>query len=153
VTQEISVYPPSVVLANVLMEDEICCDPESQGAWPVFAHFTPDSESIPAEVVSLYDTAGIVQARHMEDGVYSQRFGIQVQVRSVNYITAWRMIKVVQLTLLAVRNRTITIDDTTFKIYSMAMASNPNPIGMDDSGFRHVITFNLTTIIKEITDV
>jgi len=144
------VYPSSVVLAVWLIENDVCTDPEAQLPWPVFASMLRDGQNLPSNMVGIFDTTGIVHSRFMVDGEYSKRDGIQVQVRSTNYLLAWRMVKFVERRLLSIKNTVIEVKGIPHKIFTVAQTSTPVPLGLDATGSRHLITFNLTTIIKEI---
>ena len=72
------------VLRYWLISQSIVSDPGlfPLADWPCYVASEPDGDGIPDEVVTIYDTSGIIHQRSMETGERVYHDGIQIRVRA-----------------------------------------------------------------------
>lgn len=70
---------PADVVRYALIAGGLGTLPLSEGLWPIFAWQEPDQ---PDDVVTVYDTSGVVQGRSHNDGQVLEHYGVQIRVRT-----------------------------------------------------------------------
>lgn len=140
---------PSVVFQFFLLGKELVSDTSCRQEWPCFATHSPASLEIPS-FVTIHDTTPILYPRSMRGFANHQQYGIQVQIKSVEYASAREKAHQLWHACMNAASDVVLMDSRRFSIDRVFASSGIFPIGMDESGSRHFLTFNITAIIKEI---
>ena len=123
-------------------------DPD-QGDWPIYVSRTPES---PDECITVFDTQGIMQGRHMATGEQVEHYGIMLQLRSNSYEVGNAKIDAIiqQLDQNVYGTEVTMLDDvgtdgTDYIIHSMNRKGSVNTLGKDPSDqSRYLFTVNYT---------
>lgn len=116
-------------------------DPASNEDWPVSAAIEPYA---PDNCITVYDTEGIQQGRLGPTRKIQESLGLQVRIRAINHKDGFLKAYAIRHALSeSVRNALVTVDTTTYLVYSLVKFSSVLPLGKDSSaGTRRLFTFN-----------
>lgn len=115
-------------------------DPLDSLAWPVSATMEPHT---PDNCITVYDTEGFNTGRDLVSGRILEKPGIQVRLRSVDHKTGYvKMMALRRALSEGWRNRLVTVDTTTYLIYSLVKFSPIASLGKESSSGRRLFTFN-----------
>ena len=124
------------------------------GAWPVYATIEPDDlETIPDEIVVVYDTQGIDDLRTMIDGKLYTHHGVQLLVRSSNHSRGYAKAMAARNYLAeSIRNTYTTVVETRYLVHAVTKIGDVLPIGTDPGTSKRLLfTVNATVSLKMVS--
>ena len=90
------VHSPADVIRTLLIDLGLGTAPSDEGTWPIYVGQEPDS---PDSVITVYDTAGLLQGRTMPDGEMQEKHGFQVRVRDANHYQGYEKAREIAVAL------------------------------------------------------
>lgn len=144
-------HSPADVLAQLLIALGLATDPEASplGEWPVYVGMEPSS---PDSCITVYDTtASGGDFRTMPDGALPDRYGIQVRVRSADYLTgyvkAWALREGLAVNAYA---NAVALDGANYIVHAATGLGDVLSLGKDaPSSKRSLFTINGNLVVKE----
>ena len=104
----------------------------------------------PANFVTVYDAAGVIDGRYMETGEMVEHYGIQIRVRSLKYKDGYTKAKELLKAMTQEMIHVPVIQDGSYMIESFTQTSSILSIGTDEKNRRENFTFNgIVTINTE----
>jgi len=143
------VHSPADVVRYLLIAMNLGSDPAtSTVSWPVYATSEP---SAPDDVITVYDTQGMVFGRNMLDGESVEHFGIQIRLRSQDHATGWKKMKGIARQLEEeIYQESITIQGSVYCVRSIKRTSSVLVLGKDTPGSkRSIFTLNALCSIRQ----
>ncbi len=118
--------------------------------FPLFVGHMPEDEKagLPVNAGCVYDTAGVKDGRDMKTGQHLFHEGIQIKVRSGNYIDGFSRLKSLVAFLETVVNEIIIIDSNIFTILNISQTSSIVSLGRDDVRRNDMFTVNFLITLK-----
>ncbi len=139
--------PPSMAIAQILMEDGIGADPGDGTApagppWSTYVSLLPDK---PDKVISVRDTGAMNDGREMR-GAVVQHESVSIRVRCLDYLDGWQKGVEIQNALEAVNTRTVSTSAGSVVVRVFSRTSPLTYIGSQENknGLSFVIVGNVT---------
>lgn len=135
-------HPPCRIVRQLLLDLGLVTEPILYADWPVFVTEEPQG---PDNVVTLYDTPGIMQGRFQVDGEVQEEYGIQIRVRSQDYETGYTKAKTLANALDEdVLRESVTVDNTEYLVHAASRTSGGIlALGRDEANaHRRLFTIN-----------
>jgi hypothetical protein len=142
---------PADVIRALLVELRLAVLPrdwrEGGDYWPAYASQEPNQ---PDEVITVYDTAGILQGRIQLSGDTVEQSGIQIRVRANTRQAGYDKVKAIELAFAtAVYKATLMLGDSTYTIHSLTQRSSILELGRDpNNSDRYLFTVNYTVSLS-----
>lgn len=115
--------------------------------WPIYVASEPTS---PDNVVTIYDTSGIVEGRLQGSGVVPEHFGFQVRVRAQTHEAGWAKIKQIANCMDTTVNRTVvTVSTNNYVVEAITRRGGIITLGKEPNSSRIVFTLNATVAISQ----
>ena len=138
-------HTPARILQQLLIDKYVVTDPDNDLAWPCFHSQMPDD---PDDAVAVYNTEGRVQGRTHYDKITTVKYGIQVAVRTNNHEAGYLKMEYIKHELEEVERRSVTIDDSTYKVQAVHLTSPILDLGKEQESSRHRYTLNAIASIR-----
>jgi len=122
-------------------------------AWRTYVGFFPTD---PNEAICVYDTPGKQDGRIMRTGEQIIHPGIQIQVRGIEYLVAWKKAQAIALRLDAVQREIIaTESDVFYTLHNVSRTGDIMHLGVEDVGNkrRHMFAINAVLTIAQGLEV
>lgn len=136
------------IVQELLIANSLGSSPADADPWPVYATKEPDT---PDDVITVYNTVGIVGGNHQPDGEYWEENGIQVRVRcaldEVGYLKAKQIVNVLDTVIL---REPITVGGSTYCVHCINRSSDVLSLGTMVGSNRRLFTINALAFIREI---
>ena len=141
-------HSPADIIRQLLTDLGQGTLPSATTDWPIYFSQEPNS---PDEVITIYDTTGIKNGRTMVDGEVHEHHGFQVRIRAGQYATGFTKARAIAIAMdESVRNTTVTLDASTYKVYSITRVSGPLSIGTDvPTSKNDLFTTNAVAAIRQ----
>ena len=115
-------------------------------AWTYSVGYEPDADGVEAEHVTLFDTAGLKDAKLLADGTGIYRHGLQCLVRSQARSDGWTKAEAILAALTVCRGRAttdqVTISATTYTIHNASQQGPTFSLGLDGAKRRTTHSLN-----------
>ena len=118
--------------------------------WPAFVGILPDDETAPDNALGFYDTAGVLDGRHMQAGDTIGHSGVMLRVRSLNYLDGWRKINQLFKDLDEVVRDKVSVDGEMYLIESVTKTTMPTFAGVSEVRKRTSFTLNLLVTASRV---
>jgi hypothetical protein len=93
----------------------------------------------------------LLDGRLMGTGEVIEHYGIQLKIRSSDYLTGWQKIRQLVLYLRAINNNHVVIGDTTFVLHNLSQTTSIVCLGNEaESKRRFLFTVNYVCTIKQV---
>lgn len=125
--------PPAYILASYIIAESIgsMTDPIEGDDWPLYVSYMADEGAgVEKNCGAVYDTSGIKDAK-ISTGEVVVHEGVQILIRSADYVTGYTKAETIALALDAVLNAEITIGSCDYKIISMSRQGPPTYLGLE----------------------
>lgn len=149
--------PPSNVVQQALIDIGVGttpANPATSAVWPVYVGDEPD---LPDNVITIYDTAGVLHGREMNESEMLGMQGLQFRVRARTYPLGYEKISALAQEADLLYFRTVTIGAQTYLIHDIKRVSDPFQLpapGKKENvvrSERYVFIFNaLISMIREV---
>jgi len=140
-------HSPADIIRKVLVTEALGTLPSASGAYPIYVGLetnTPDAQ------IKCEDTSPVQQGRTMVDGRTAQAYGVQVQVRDRNHKTGYTKIHAIAVSLDEdVSYYVLTIDSTTYTVYSTSRTSGPLTLGKKPGTKLNLFTHNIMVTVQQ----
>lgn len=152
--------PVSQIVGEILKTNSIATAPTANisggtdgttGDWPVYIANAPN---VPDNILTIFDTEGVKDGRIMIGGMTVKHPGIQIQIRSYDYLVGWDKANAVMVSLSEkVHNMKVILSGSTYMVYALSITSGPISLGKEVSDSkRYLFTVNATvSLIKRTT--
>jgi len=139
-------YSPADIVRNLIVDLGHGTLPAASGSWPIFVDVEPDT---PDDVITVFDTAGILQGRTQIGGEIQERYGFQVRIRGALGTATYVKANAILIGLDECYQDTVTISSDTYLVHSTSRTSGLLSLGRDGGNSRRIVyTFNATTQIR-----
>lgn len=141
-------YAPSEILVALFVRQRIGTHPDDNVGpnWQTFAGRQPDE---PDRIITIRDTAPVIEGRIQRTGETIRHPGLQVEVRSDDYAIGWRKIQEIAEFCDTVKLTQVKMGKKRYQIDSLTTGIGPNFVGQDTLK-RLFFTHNLVSTIQEI---
>lgn len=139
-------HAPSEVIVAYIIKGKYGSHPDNNLEWPAFAGRQPDD---PENIITITDTAPSLEGRIQKTGETINHPGIQVFVRSSDYLQGWHKISKLATLFDAVKRTEVRVENRRYRIEAATIESGPMTLGQDPTK-RMLFTLNLILTIKEI---
>ena len=143
-------HPISHIVSAFLLSEEIpLVDPPSvDGEWPLFLTGLPD---MPSNAVALHDTQGEKKGRILATGQHIFSYGLQISIRSVDYLTGWRKAQAIQALLETVKQEEVIAEEDSYLLDSLVQTSPVLTLGPEQgTSRRELFTINYVVFAKAL---
>lgn len=113
-------------------------------SWPIFVGILPDA---PDNAITIYDTTGSMDGRHMRTGQQIEHYGLQVRVRAETYDLAWRKADEILRICDRTKRNAVTVDGDTYTIQNIDRSTQLIDLGEEKERLRRNIVFNALVTI------
>jgi hypothetical protein len=141
-------HTPDDIIARLLVALGlgVTDDDEESTDWPVFYGYEPD---LPDNCITVRETTPVNLGRIMFSGDELRHHGILIRIRANDLDVAKAKVEDIYAALAAADKENVTIDASTYTVYTLNLASGPFHIGKDvPGGKRDVFTINYTVPIR-----
>jgi len=140
---------PAAVIQQLIIDFGLGTAVADDDDWPVFLSTTVDS---PDNCLTVYDTTGMHDGRHMVNGEVQEHHGFMVRVRSKRYSVGWSKAHVIAIAFdEQVRYTGVVIGTSTYSVREINRASGPIHLGKEvPENKRHLFTLNCFTALREL---
>tara|TARA_R110002020_G_scaffold12409_6_gene45512 strand:- start:19518 stop:19967 length:450 start_codon:yes stop_codon:yes gene_type:complete len=115
---------PASIVKQYLIDESAGVDPvTSSDDWPIFVGTLPDDENVKDKALAVFDTSARKDGRDIETGETFEHFGVQVLIRSNNYVTGWARLKLVMDKLDVALGTSVIYNSTTYKLVNSSRTS------------------------------
>ena len=143
-------HSPADVMRWLLIDMGHGTDPATEplGLWPAYAGGEP---ATPDEVITVYDTAGVIDGFTMTDGEAQERHGIQIRVRSATHRRGYNKSRAIAVALdQDVYQETVTIDGTAYLVWTATRTTDVLAIGKESpTSKRSIFTLNALVSMRQ----
>lgn len=150
-------HSPAEIVRQLLVDLGLCSDPADDplSAWPAYVGVEPAS---PDNCVTVYDTAGSPDGRHMPTGEAVQHHGFQVRVRSATHQKGWGKVQAIRVGLSEnVRLEYVEIAATAdtpltgYDVHAVARLSPINALGFETGVTKRCLfTLNAVAALEQL---
>lgn len=110
-------HSPAEIIVDLLIGQSLGTQPSDKGSWPIFQAIAPDN---PDSIVTVTDTASIKQGRYQYNGETQEHFGVQIAVRSANYLTGWAKANAIKVAIDGITNTGVVIGSDGYIVYALS---------------------------------
>lgn len=140
------IHSQADIIQGLLVGLALGTEPSANGSWPVYTKSQPDT---PDNVITTYNTVGVIDGRSNIDGEVFEHYGFMVRVRAnrgdVAYVKASAIAEALAKQCL---NSTVSLDGNTYVVCAACRKGGINDLGKEyPSGERNVFTINYTAAI------
>jgi len=136
--------PPADIIRQLLIDASLGTQGPSAD-WSVFVSFLPGN---PDDAICVYDTAGKLDGRLMEDGTQIEHPGIQVMVRGMSYLETWEKAKTIASAFDAWTVSSIAVESgESYTLYNISRSGDILPLGMEAEGDRRRLLFSINATV------
>jgi hypothetical protein len=141
-------HSPAEIVRRVLIDLSLGTDPSDGGTYPIFVSLEPNK---PDNVITLYNTVGIIDARSMVTGEMFEHFGIQVRVRDSKFKDGEDKSRDISVALDETINyNTVTIGSTSYTLYTASRKGSILSLGREvPKSNRHIFVTNATVALEQ----
>ncbi len=143
-------HSPACVLSVYLLYLKLVNAPSYSGEWPLYISNLPDGATIQKNAAAIYDTTGVIDSRQMMGDVMCHP-GIQIAIRSTNYLNGWKKANTIAKYLNDLYRVLVTLDGVEYLIQNASQSSDIVPLGWEESG-TCLFTLNYLLTLKMIEE-
>lgn len=138
------------ITRRLLIGGSLGTDPSDQDSWPIFAVSEPTK---PDNCITVYATTNTLDGRVMNNGEIQEHLGIQIRIRSTDYVTGRAKAKAIADYLDETVLRTaVTIDSSEYEVQCFNRRSAILHIGTElPTSKREVFTINYIADMRQTT--
>lgn len=148
-------HSPAEVVLQVMIEEGLVTKDSLELDWPGFNDVEPNT---PDNVVTVYDTTGVIQARTQPDGEFMRNEGVQIRVRGNTKREAYVKIKSIfdHLSQEVSGNRIVTVETTdgtgTYNLHALCRFGPILFLGRWKPNMNlHILTLNIMATITRLS--
>lgn len=146
-------HSPARIVKQLLLDLTLGTEVTADDEWPVFLEMMPDAEdtdTVPANVITVYTTAATMLDRHMVDGEYAEYHGIQFIIRSTNRSVGYAKAKAILESMdKSILRTNATIGASTYKVWCMNRSSDVIHLGAESETRRRRFSLNYTMTVEQ----
>jgi hypothetical protein len=148
-------YTPATIVARYFQLRALASWPDpslpgdQQGAWPVYVSGEPTE---PGDVLTTYDTTGLMDGRGMRTGEKLEHQGVQVRVRADNYNDGYAKATQLQESLDSAAGYLVPFADASFTLNNASRSGGIGYLGPEPETRRALFTFNLRVTLTRLED-
>jgi len=116
---------PATILATYIIEQALMSNPVEEADWPLYISYMPDSSDVKTNCGAIYDVPGLKNGRLMS-GTVIQHYGVQLKLRSDDYITGWAKMESIVTNLDTIHN--VEVEITSGENYQISNVTRVEPI-------------------------
>lgn len=138
---------PAVIIREMLIDLGLVSE---SGGWPAYVSFLPEG---PDSAIGIFDTAGIMDGRLMEDGTQIVHPGIQIQVRGLYYPATRQKIDELAEELDKVNRREVGLSSSEYwLVLDVLRIGDILPLGIQEENGkrRHYFTLNAVLSLEPV---
>lgn len=149
-------HTPAQILQEFFLSQDVPLfgRPTDRMPWPLYVSFMPEDDiHVCTEAGAIYDTTPSKDGRLMTGEVVFH-YGIQIKIRSLDYITGWKLGMEVQDLVETIHNAEVALEEKTYTVNNVSIASPLTFLGRGDLDRGRVffsVNF-LVTLIQEEED-
>jgi hypothetical protein len=143
------IHPPSDILRRLLVNAGICSE---NGEWPAFVSFLPPE---PDASIGIFDTMGMPDGRLMRTGERIEHPGLQIWIRSLDYLTGWTKGYTICKEIDAVAGVYVEYSaEEMYIVQNISRIGTLLPLGVEEESGkrRHNFSINAITTIQKRTE-
>lgn len=142
-------HSPADVIRHLLVNLGGGVLPSAGGSWPIYVDSEPDT---PDSVITLYDTAGIIQGRTHIDGEIQEKHGILVRVRAASHTTGYTKARAIAVLMDETAKRDIvTIGGTNYFVNAITRTTDVIRLGKNKpTSNRNLFTINAIVSLRQV---
>ncbi len=154
-TSTVLTTSPAFILYKYITDNDIgsMTDPSDALALPLYVSYIPDSIGTKTDLGSLFDVPGVKDGRLMTTGEVIPHHGIDLKIRSRDYVTGWAKAEEIATALDLLKNVIVTISSVTYQFDNISRNSLVNSEGVETKGTRkrYMFSVNFIVTLKRIT--
>lgn len=146
------VHAPSLIIAQLLVDQAICGLPPASMVWPAYINSLPDT---PDDAVVITDGESVQEGRVQFNGEIQEHYGIQVKVRSAVYTDGYTICEQIKNCFdVDVYKEVVTLTDppssAAYTVHAITRTTGIIVVGKEVSGSkRSLFTINaLVSVTK-----
>ncbi len=148
------VHSQADIIAQLLIDFSVGTDPTLSGTWPIYVSEEPDT---PDNVITIYDTVGLVHGRSQIEGEIQEHEGIQIRIRGATHDLGFRkandILTAVDIT--AVRDTVgvasvLGTGTTNYFVNSITRTSGILSLGDSPTSRRRIFTINAVVMLRQV---
>lgn len=154
-----TIISPASIIAQYLVDQLVVSSPANAPleAWPVYINGMPatgsptgdGSELIPNEVVSTYDTAGVVDSKDMT-GTTWEHEGVEIMNRCLDPSIGYGKMRQIKDVLSSAAGEDVDIGAETWRIINVNRTTGIASLGQDPDTAESLFSLNLRVSIRRI---
>lgn len=139
-------HPPADIIRWLMIDLGLGTNPSLGSSWPIYYSSEPDT---PDEVITVYNTTGIIDGRSSIDGEIWEHYGFQVRVRSTkNRLARVKIDSIARSLSETAYNSLVTIDGNSYIVAAINRKGSVIDIGKETpTSERSVFTLNAISAI------
>lgn len=134
---------PADVLGHYLVASGVARWPDTAGPatlWSLHVGTMPDEGT---NALAVYDTAGVLQRRIMRTGQKREKFGVQLRIRSTDYLVGFNKGRALANILDAIYRAPVAMsEDLVVLLHNASRTSTVVPLGREIGKQRYLFTLN-----------
>lgn len=144
------VYSPAAVVAQFLIDMEVVSIPLGLPSddWPVYISAQPTK---PTNVVTTYDTAGIISAQRLSAGKTVKHQGVSVRIRGINYRVGYAKAEAIYKALEEVSRYEVNFSNAIIRLDNVSLQGPVLSIGQEPETRRDIFVINCRTSLTPVT--
>ena len=136
------------IIRQLLIDEGLGTTPSDGSAWPIYVSQevnTPDS------TITILGTTDIQQGRLQITGEIQRSHGFQITIRADTFPNAQAKANAIGVALeTSVRNTSLTISASNYKVFSVSILNGPRPIGKATPTSKNdLFTINAVAAIRQ----
>lgn len=141
-------HSPADIIRELLIDLSLGVTPAVGATWPVYAASVPDK---PDSLITITDTAGVLDGRNQVDGEVQEHHGFQTAVRCANHSDGYVKAETIAIAFdESVRLNTVTIGSIQYTVYAVSRKSGVIAVGTGPGDKRHLFTINAVVALRQV---
>lgn len=141
-------HSPADVLRWTLIGLGVGTNPVLEGSWPINVSSEPDD---PDNLITLIDTSGVFDGRIMQTGEKVEFYGVSIQVRAIDHVTAWPKVEALKRALdESVHNYLVIVGSTDYSVHAVTRQSGPIALGREPGSNRLKFSMNVLVSLSQL---
>ncbi len=141
------------IIRQLLIDLRLGTDPDDEDDWPIYATSEPDDPGTPDEVITVYNTVGVIDGRSMPTGEIFEHLGINIRIRSSrNTLASVKAYGIDNVLAETAYNNIVSLDGANYQVCSINRRGGVIDVGKEaPASERNVFSINaITAIIRTV---
>lgn len=139
---------PAAIVARLLIAAGMGSDLSTGGSWPVSVSSEPIT---PDNVITVYNTVGIVDGRSQIDGKQFEHYSAQIRIRASTNVLGWTRSDRIRTYLMGVNLAAVSVGSNNYLVQSFSQIGSINDLGKSDpDSSRNLFTINTLVTVKQV---